>query len=105
MTFWTPAASVAQVDLARLLATSAQATAPKAPPQSPAAPVQSVPSPEGAAVEPGHGKIQRDMLMGETTSSSNNQESATAPPQNRPKTRKEAEETVLQAIRSARVGS
>ena len=109
-------AAVAQVDLSQLVATSSQITAPQMPQSQPyntvaaqslsaAADVpkgllREVDAYEGARRE----KIKRDMLIGEPPSSTNRQESATPPPA-RPKTREEAEETVLQAIRSARVGT
>ena len=101
-------AAVAQVDLSRLVATSSQVTAPQVPQRQPqqykAVPAQSASSAADASEGPRREKVQRDMLIGEPPSSSNKQGPVTPPP-SRPKTREEAEETVLQAIRSARVGT
>ena len=99
-------AAVAQVDLSRLVATSSQVTAPQVPQpqQHKAVPAQSASSAADASEESRREMVQRDMLIGEPPSSSNKQGPATPPP-GRPKTREEAEETVLQAIRSARVGT
>jgi hypothetical protein len=54
--------------------------------------------------EPRQEKVKRDMLIGEKAAPSENMV-AVSPSPERPKTRQEAEETVLQAIRSARVGT
>ncbi len=98
-------AAVAQADLSRQVATSSQLTAPQVPQQHKAVPVQSVVPAADASEGPRREKIQRDMLIGEPPSSSNKQGSVTPPPPGRPKPRDEAEETVLHAIRSARVGT
>lgn len=97
-------AVVAQADLAQLVATSSQFASPPAPqPQQPeAAPAHSIPSTADNSRGAHREKIQRDMLIGEVPVSSDQHLS---PPPNRPETREEAEETVLQAIRSARVGT
>ena len=99
-------AAVAQVDLSQLVATSSQLTAPQVPrpQQHKDVPAQSVSSAPDAAEGLRREKIQRDVLFGEPPLSSDKQGSVTPPP-GRPKTREEAEETVLQAIRSARVGT
>jgi hypothetical protein len=97
-------AAVAQADLSRLVATSSQLAAAPEPPQRHAAPVQSVTSTADASERPRRENVQRDMLVGEQPLSPDKQGSVTPPP-GRPKTREEAEETVLQAIRSARVGT
>lgn len=85
-------AAVVQAELARLAVTPPQAAVQPAP-QHNANPA----SPEAAVSEnlqqTGREKVKRDMLV-----------AGSAPP-GRPKTREEAEETVLQAIRSARVGT
>lgn len=99
-------AVVAQADLTRLTATSSQITgSPAAQPQRDNAVLaQSAPTAADASNGPHRETIQRDMLIGEPPLSSDHQVSPTPPP-TRPKTREEAEETVLQAIRSARVGT
>ena len=100
-------AAVAQVDLSRLVAVSSQAAALPVPqpPQRKAEPAQSVSSAAEVPEESRRQKVRRDMLIGEPASPSNKQGSETPPIPVRPKTREEAEETVLQAIRSARVGT
>jgi hypothetical protein len=102
-------AAVAQADLSRLVAASPQVTATQTsqPEQYQTVPSQSVSSAADAFEGPHREKIQRDMLIGEPSLASDkpgdDQGSAPRLP-SRPKTREEAEETVLQAIRSARVG-
>lgn len=104
-------AAVAQEKLSRLVATSSQVTAPQAPRsrQHVAMPAQSISSAANAAAPPPREEFQRDRLIGEPSRSSDKQGdvpgSVPPPPPGRPKTRKEAEATVLQAIRSARVGT
>jgi len=108
-------AAVAREDLSRLVATSSRVAAPQAPqPQRhKAAPTQSVLSAADISDGLRREKVQRDMLIGEPQLSSDErgpergdkQGSVTPQPSGRPKTREEAEETVLQAIRSARVGT
>lgn len=96
-------AAVAQEGLSQLMAKSSQPTEALAsqPQQRQAGPAQS----ESSAADLSEGrqreKIRRDMLIGASSVSSDEQ----GPPPERPKTREEAEETVLQAIRTARVGT
>lgn len=96
-------AAVAQATLSRLVKQSSQLTAPPAsqPPQPQGVPATSTSTAPEATVAQGREKIRRDILIGEPSLSADEQ----GPPPGRPKTREEAEETVLQAIRSARVGS
>ena len=102
-------ASVKQADLSRLAADTPRAAAPQAAqmPEQGTAPTKSVPPNEslhtGSSEPPRRMKVQRDILIGDGGASPENPEPA-PPPAVRPKTRKEAEESVLQAIRSARVG-
>ncbi len=98
-------ATIARQDLSRLAATTSRVTAPQPAQPRTATPAQSVSSAADAPMEPRREKIQRDILIDEPSLSLDKQGPSTQPPQDRPKTRKDAEETVLQAIRSARVGT
>lgn len=88
-------AAVAQAALVRLAVPSSPAAGPQVqrePPDSSTL-TRSVASASDAPEGPRREKVERDMLIGGS------------PPPSRPKTREEAEESVLQAIRSARVGT
>jgi hypothetical protein len=99
-------ASVVQVEVSRLVTSLSQATEQTMPrqPQPDVAPAGLSSPKADTPSESRRQKVQRDMLIGDPGSSLGQQKPA-APPPERPKTRKEAEETVLQAIRSARVGT
>jgi hypothetical protein len=103
-------AAVKQADLSRMAASAPQAAAPQAvpTPQQNTAPANRVPPVEAPRADnpeqPGRAKVQRDILIGDGGAPTETSEPA-PPPAVRPKTRQEAEETVLQAIRSARVGT
>jgi len=99
-------AAVAQADLARLVEASSRLTAAvaQAPQRSDGQAAQPVSPAPDAAHPARRERVQRDMLMDALASSSEKAGSRTESP-GRPRTREEAEETVLQAIRSARVGT
>lgn len=96
-------ASAVKVDLSRLVARSSRQAAPPAPAGAPeeGGPERPAPSAPPAAQRQNRENVQRDMLMGEPDVPPGGQ----GMPPARPKTREEAEETVLQAIRSARAGT
>lgn len=99
----------ARADLSRLLATASPVAAPSEASEQPvrqqgmasAAAASRRKEPRG---EGRRGQVKRDMLLGEPSPASGDTGMA-RPPAGRPRTREEAEETVLQVIRSARTGS
>lgn len=98
-------AAVLQRGLARQVSVASGPSAPPAAP--PSAPdivaAQSVPLNDHAGDGRPRDKVERDILTSEPVPSVADHK--TSPPVGRPKTREEAEETVLQAIRSARIGT
>lgn len=99
-------AATVKTELSRLVTTLSQVAdqANFGSPQTDSSPTQTAAPDANVSTEPRRPKVHRDMLIGDAASAPARQE-AEAPPPVRPKTRKEAEDNVLQAIRSARVGT
>ena len=98
-------AAIAQAGLARSSEASPRATAPPIARQQQAASAEPSSSGIENPKEPRREKIRRDMLIGKADPDLDKQTLPKLSQAVRLKTREEAEETVLQAIRSARVGT